>query len=84
MQGQKRTFRFPKVDFITVLIILVFIVLTLGVFLYYKQRINTIQSRIRQSRALIRQNRHEGREGNLIRADSIQPANRLTVAKEVY
>jgi hypothetical protein len=39
----------PSVDYVTVLIILFFVLLTIGVFIYFKHRINAIDSEIRQS-----------------------------------
>jgi hypothetical protein len=45
----RKTNVLPKMDFITVLIILVFLALTLGVYLYYKHRIKEIQSQLKQS-----------------------------------
>jgi hypothetical protein len=39
----------PKMDFVTVLIILFFLALTFGVYLYYKHRIKEIQSQLKQS-----------------------------------
>jgi hypothetical protein len=48
IQGRK-TSLLPKMDFVTVLIILVFLALTIGVYLYYKHRIKEIQSQLKQS-----------------------------------
>jgi hypothetical protein len=47
----KKTSLLPKLDFVTVLIILFFLALTFGVYLYYKHRIKEIQSQLKQSRA---------------------------------
>jgi hypothetical protein len=51
MEKGKRRNLLPRLDYVTVLIILVFLALTCGVFLYYKHRIAEIDSRIKQSHA---------------------------------
>jgi hypothetical protein len=47
----KKTTLLPKLDFVTVLIVLFFLALTFGVYLYYKHRIKEIQGQLKQSRA---------------------------------
>jgi hypothetical protein len=48
MQKGKR-FVLPGIDYITILIILVFLAMAFGVFLYYKKRLNTIRHQLRQT-----------------------------------
>jgi hypothetical protein len=45
----RKTSLLPKMDLVTVLIILVFLALTFGVYFYYKHRIKEIQSQLKQS-----------------------------------
>jgi hypothetical protein len=47
----KKAHLLPRLDFVTVLIVLFFLALTFGVYLYYKHRIKEIQSQLKQSRA---------------------------------
>jgi hypothetical protein len=49
MVQTKKASLFPRVDFVTILIILFFLALTFGVYLYYKYRINEIQTQLKQS-----------------------------------
>lgn len=39
----------PQVDYVTILIILVFLAMALGVFFYYRNRLNMIQEELRQT-----------------------------------
>jgi hypothetical protein len=48
MQKEKRSL-LPGVDYITILIILIFLAMAFGVFLYYKKRLNTIQHQLMQT-----------------------------------
>jgi preprotein translocase subunit SecG len=45
----RKTNQLPKMDLVTVLIILIFLVLTFGVYFYYKHRIKEIQNQLKQS-----------------------------------
>jgi hypothetical protein len=47
----KKAHLLPRLDFVTVLIVLFFLALTFGVYLYYKHRIKEIQSQLKQSSA---------------------------------
>lgn len=47
---KKRQFTLaPNVDYVTVLIIMFFVLLTIAVFIYFRHRINAIDSEIKQS-----------------------------------
>jgi hypothetical protein len=39
----------PQVDYVTILIIVVFLAMALGVFFYYRNRLNMIQEELRQT-----------------------------------
>lgn len=39
----------PQVDYVTILIVLVFLAMALGVFFYYRNRLNMIQEELRQT-----------------------------------
>jgi hypothetical protein len=52
MEREKQSGLFRGTDYITILIILVFLTLALGVFQYYNSRIQTIERRIRQTGCL--------------------------------
>ena len=39
----------PQVDYVTILIILVFLAMALGVFFYYRNRLNMIEEELRQT-----------------------------------
>ena len=49
MEKKKQLITLPNVDYVTVLIIVFFLLVTAGVFVYFKQRISAIESEIKQT-----------------------------------